>query len=107
MFDNNAVPLFAGNTFEVAYGGLTALNIYAADGRSLTYEITEGELKGATGEVSVEWKAIGANVYVISWQESDGATVVHLDDFEGGTSLSFYTTPSLDLYRLEGTLKKV
>lgn len=103
----NPRPPFAGKTFEVAYDGLTALNIYADDGESLVYEITEGNLKGATGKVSFEWKVISNNIFVISWQEADGATVVHIDDFDAGTSLSFYTTPTRDLYRLEGSLKKI
>lgn len=100
-------PPFAGKTFEVAYGGLTALNIYADDGKSIVYEITEGNLKGAAGKASIEWKVISNNIFVISWQEADGATVVHIDDFDAGTSLSFYTTPTLELYRLEGSLKKI
>ncbi|MDY0836788.1 MoaF-related domain-containing protein [Pseudomonas sp. SED1] len=100
-------PPFAGKTFEVRYDGLIALNIYAEDGQSLSYEIIGGDLKGAKREVNYEWKAISPTAFVITWQEADGATVVHIDDFAAQTSLSFYTTPTLDLYRLEGSLTKV
>lgn len=107
MLTSAVKPPFAGKTFEVRYDGLTALNIYAEDGHSLRYKITEGDLTGSKGEVNYEWKAISANIFAITWQEADGATVVHIDDFTGQTSLSFYTTPTLDLYRLEGSLIRV
>jgi len=42
---------------------------------------------------------------VISWQEADGSTVVHIDDFETGCSLAFFTTPDGQFFRLEGNLR--
>lgn len=100
-------PPFAGNSYEVRYAGLTAINTYADDGRHLRYEITEGELAGARGEVACTWQHIAADIYAISWQEADRATVVHLDDFAAGTSRSFFTAASLDFYRLDGALRKL
>lgn len=100
-----ALPPFAGRTFQVAYDGLTATNAYAASDLTLRYEITEGPLRGARGEVRYEWQEIAPGVYAISWQEADGATVVHVDDFARGTSRSFFTTTSMELYRLAGTLR--
>ena len=96
---------FAGRTFEVDYGDLVATNAYAADKNSLTYEITGGALKGATATVAFEWKELGGGNFVISWQEADGSTVVHVDNFEKGSSLTFFTTPKSDFYRLSGTLR--
>ncbi|MBP8936955.1 MAG: adenylate cyclase [Agrobacterium sp.] len=96
---------FAGRTFEVDYGDLVATNAYAADKDSLTYEITGGSLKGATAEVAFEWEELGSGDFVISWQEADGSTVVHVDNFGKGSSLSFFTTPQSNFYRLSGTLR--
>lgn len=96
---------FAGRTFEVNYGDLVATNAYAADKNSLTYEITGGPLKGATAEVAFEWTELDGGNFVISWQEADGSTVVHVDNFEKGSSLTFFTTPKSDFYRLSGTLR--
>ena len=95
---------FAGRTFEVNYGDLVATNAYAADKNSLTYEITGGPLKGAAAEVAFEWTELDGGNFVISWQEADGSTVVHVDNFEQGSSLTFFTTPKSDFYRLSGTL---
>lgn len=98
-------PPFAGKTFEVRYAGLTAINAYAEDGIHMRYEITEGDFAGATAEVAYTWQHVAGEIYAISWQEADRATVVHLDDFAAGTSRSFFTAPSLDFYRLEGSLR--
>lgn len=98
------LPPFAGKTFEVRYDGLTATNAYADDGIHMRYEITEGALAGAKGEVAYTWQHVAGEIYAISWQETDRSTVVHLDDFTAGTSRSFFTASSLDFYRLEGSL---
>jgi hypothetical protein len=98
------IPPFAGKTFEVRYTGLTAINAYANDGKSMRYEITEGPLTGANGEVEFTWKEVANQIFTIVWQEADHSTVVHVDDFNKGISLSYFTTPQNELYRLEGSL---
>ncbi|QWT21605.1 hypothetical protein KPL74_06260 [Bacillus sp. NP157] len=98
------VPGFVGRTYLVRYAELSATNAYAEDGVTMAYEITEGSGKGNKGTVSYKWADLGEGVYAISWQESDDATVVHIDDFARGRSLSFYTTPDHRLYRLSGDL---
>ncbi|NLP63246.1 MoaF-related domain-containing protein [Paraburkholderia sacchari] len=100
-----ALPPFAGKTFEVRYDGLTAINAYAPDGIHMRYEITEGDFTGAQGEVAYTWQHVAGETYAISWQEANRATVVHIDDFAAGTSRSFFTAPSLDFFRLEGSLR--
>ena len=102
---NTTLFPMAGRRFEVDYGGLVAENAYAEDGIHMRYEITEGDFAGAVGEVAYTWQHVAGEIYAISWQEADRATVVHLDDFAGGTSRSFFTAPSLDFYRLEGSLR--
>ncbi|MFA5969333.1 MAG: adenylate cyclase [Sphingomonas sp.] len=95
----------AGQRFEVDYGDLIATNVYAEEGRSLTYEITEGALTGNTATVEFEWRHLFGGTYAISWQEADGSTVVHIDDFEAGRSLAFFTTSDGQFFRLEGSMK--
>lgn len=97
----------AGQRFEVDYGDLVATNAYAEEGQSLTYEITASALAGNTATVAFEWRHLFGGTYAISWQEADGSTVVHIDDFEGGRSLAFFTTPDGQFFRLEGSLKPV
>lgn len=97
-------PLFAGRGFRVDYEGLSAHNIYSEDGGSLRYAIVAGPHAGASGEARCQWQRIGEGVYAISWQEADGATVVHIDDFIGGRSQAFFTAADLGFHRLQGTL---
>jgi hypothetical protein len=97
----------AGQRFEVDYGDLVATNAYAEEGRALTYAITRGALAGNTATVAFEWRHLFGGTFAISWQEADGSTVVHIDDFEGGRSLAFFTTPDRHFFRLEGSLKPV
>ncbi|MCR1005456.1 MAG: hypothetical protein NQ082_12085, partial [Stenotrophomonas maltophilia] len=40
-----------------------------------------GTYAGAQGEAACEWQQISKGTYPISWQEADGATGVHVDDF--------------------------
>lgn len=106
--NKKTLPPFAGRTFEVRYGDtMTALNIYAADGQTMRYEVTAGPFKGATAEVRYQAEQIGPGLYALSWQEADKGTVVHVDDFEGGHSRSYYTTAGHDFVRMAGTLREV
>ncbi|WP_429811304.1 MoaF-related domain-containing protein [Ensifer sp. B1-9] len=94
----------AGKRFEVDYGELVAINAYSSDGNTLNYEITSGPMAGVSGTVEYQWRRLGGETYAISWQEADGSTVVHVDDFQAGRSLSFFTTRQGQFFRLEGSL---
>ncbi|MBN9603024.1 MAG: adenylate cyclase [Afipia felis] len=83
----------------------TSTNAYQPDGQRLSYDITAGALKGNMTTVDFEWRLIHGETYAVSWQEADGSTVVHIDDFGSGRSLSFFTTRSRDFFRLEGKLQ--
>ncbi len=98
-------PLFAGRGFRVDYEGLSADNVYAEDGNSVRYMIVSGPYAGAGGEAPCAWRQLDEGVYVISWQEASGATVVHIDDFSQGHSQSFFTAPDLTFHRLQGALR--
>ena len=97
-------PLFAGRSFQVDYDGLSAHNIYSEDGESIRYAIVAGPYAGATGEARCQWRQVSKGVYAISWQEADGATVVHIDDFANGRSMAFFTAADKTFYRMEGPL---
>lgn len=100
-------PAFAGRGFRVDYDGLSAHNIYADDGQSVRYVIVSGPYSGASGESPCQWRQIADGVYVISWQEANGATVVHVDDFAGGQSQAFFTAADLSFHRMQGALTEL
>jgi phenolic acid decarboxylase len=99
---------FVGHTFRIQYGlAMTVLNIYADDGITMRYEVTEGEFAGATAEVRYTAVELAPGLYALSWQEADKGTVVHIDDFSDGSSRSFYTTAGLDFMQMEGSLAQL
>ncbi|QEY62698.1 adenylate cyclase [Metapseudomonas lalkuanensis] len=100
-------PAFAGRSFRVDYDGLSAHNLYSADGSRLRYAIVSGPCAGAQGEAECQWREIAEGIHVISWQEADGATVVHVDDFANGRSQAFFTATDLSFHRMQGTLTEI
>ncbi|UCO96073.1 adenylate cyclase [Metapseudomonas lalkuanensis] len=100
-------PAFAGRSFRVDYDGLSAHNLYSADGSRLRYAIVSGPCAGAQGEAECQWREIAEGIHVISWQEADGATVVHVDDFANGRSQAFFTATDLSFQRMQGTLTEI
>ncbi|WP_375792008.1 MoaF-related domain-containing protein [Paraburkholderia silvatlantica] len=68
--------------------------------------MAEGALKGNRATVDFTWRHLHGKTCTISWQEADGSTVVHIDDFEAGRSLCFFTTPNAEFFRLEGALAR-
>lgn len=105
MNTSTALPPFAGCGFRVSYDGLAADNVYSADGRHVHYAIVSGAHSGARGEAACEWQQLSEGVYAISWQEADGATVVHVDDFVGGRSLAWFTAADGRFHRMQGSLR--
>lgn len=104
---NTQKPLFAGRSFRVDYDGLSAHNIYSGDGETITYAIVAGPYAGASGEARIQWQLVSDGVYAISWQEADGATVVHIDDFIRGRSQAFFTAADLSFHRMQGPLSEL
>lgn len=100
-------PLFAGRSFRVDYDGLSAHNIYSEDGETVRYAIVSGPYAGASGEARCQWQEVSEGVYAISWQEADGAAVVHIDDFLHGRSQAFFTAVDLRFHRMQGPLTEL
>ena len=100
-------PLFAGRGFRVDYEDLSAHNIYSADGSTVSYAIISGPYAGVGGESLCQWQELSEGVYAISWQECDGSTVVHIDDFTHGESNAFFTAADLSFYRMHGLLTEL
>ncbi|MCY1267852.1 hypothetical protein D9M68_267320 [compost metagenome] len=107
MTTSTSLPAFAGRSFRVDYQGLSAHNRYSVDGSFIRYAIVSGPYAGAEGEAACQWREIAEGVYVISWQEADGATVVHVDDFANGHSQAFFTATDLSFHRMQGPLTAI
>lgn len=97
-----------GRKFAADLGQLKVRLTYESD-TSMTFEVAQGAgmvADGHTETVSVEIAEIRPRVYLVSWREATGATVVHVEDLENST---VHSTVTLDgqLYRLNGTFVEV
>jgi hypothetical protein len=48
---------------------------------------------------------IRAGIFAVSWTEADGATAVHVEDFERGIVHSYATLPEGPFLRMEGPMR--
>src|SRR3712207_3950857 len=96
-----------GRTFAANLGRLQARLTYESDTR-MTFVVTSGAgmtTDGHSETVDVEIVEIRPQLYLVSWREAGGATVVHLEDL---TNSTVHSTVTLDgqLYRLSGTFEE-
>lgn len=68
----------------------------------LRFEIKE-EAFARTETVDIEVVPLGNSIFAVSWQESDGATVTNVQDYDRGRIHSFATLPGGEFLRMAGT----
>ncbi|WP_413495692.1 MoaF-related domain-containing protein [Morganella psychrotolerans] len=99
---------YSGRKFKLTMdNSLSIINNYSNDGKTIEIEFLNGDLKGTTMEVPFTWRQLPDNNFLISWQESTKATVVHCDNFENKKSYAYYTTMDGDFFVMEGTITSI
>jgi predicted SnoaL-like aldol condensation-catalyzing enzyme len=68
----------------------------------LRFEISEGAF-ARTETVDIQVVPLGNSIFAVSWQESDGATVTNVQDYDRGIIHSFATLPGGDFIRMTGS----
>ena len=68
------------------------------------YRILTGSMEGAEETVRIAVEFIRPEVFLVSWQEANKNTVVHVEDFANGTFHSLLTTPEGHFYRTTGPM---
>jgi hypothetical protein len=100
-----------GHVYEANFNeGLILVRLtFGADGKTMTFQDAGSKMPGMKPSESVSYTAVEVRpqVYLVTWQEQDKMTVVHLEDFERGTVRSHITAPSGDFFQLSGTLTKI
>ena len=64
----------------------------------------EGPLSGQQELLSVTIVPIRAALFVVSWQEADSSTVVHVEDFENHSFVSCVTTAEGKFLQFHGSM---
>ncbi|MGK7654365.1 nuclear transport factor 2 family protein [Roseovarius sp. B08] len=89
-----------GSELDVSYPdfkvSLTLLSV-----EHLKFDIKEGPF-ARTETVDIEVASLGNGIFAVSWQESDGATVTNIQDFDRRVIHSFATLPDGQFLRMTG-----
>jgi molybdenum cofactor biosynthesis MoaF-like protein len=73
----------------------------------MTLTNAEGPFKGTSETVQIAVTPIRPGVFMISWQEKDKTTVVHVEDYENSIVHTNITERSGAFIRRSGTLKQL
>lgn len=97
---------FTGKTYLFEYDGFVARDTFISDDE-VEYEVLSGPARGIKGRAIFTTRQVSETQYLITWQEDDGGTVVHLDDFEKGLSFSHYTNAHHEFFVMDGRIRNV
>ncbi|MGC3982752.1 MAG: hypothetical protein QM808_15995 [Steroidobacteraceae bacterium] len=70
----------------------------AAD--TMRYQVMTGPRAGEADTVAIETEQLAPGIFLVSWQEADHLTVVHVEDFNTHTFHSCVTMP-------DGTFRRI
>jgi hypothetical protein len=96
---------FVGKTYLFEYGDFVARDTFISE-KEVVYEVLTGPAAGIRGSSLFSARQVSESQYLITWQEDDGGTVVHLDDFEKGLSFSHYTNSRHQFFVMDGRLRE-
>jgi hypothetical protein len=75
---------------------------------SLTYaSVAPDGTRGTPVPVTIAVEAIGDMLFLVTWQESDKTTVVHVEDYAKNTIITNITNPDLTFEQHHGTFTPV
>jgi hypothetical protein len=84
------------------------VELYFESATSLTYSGVrpDGSL-GGSETVVIRTEPITDTIFLVSWQESDRTTVVHIEDFGAKTIVTNITNPNLSFVQYHGTFEQL
>jgi len=95
-----------GHVYEANFGSWVHYLHFKSE-TVMTLTNIEGPYSGTAETVQISVTLIRPGIFMISWQEADRTTVVHVEDYENGIVHTNVTEPRGVFIRRRGTLKKV
>jgi predicted SnoaL-like aldol condensation-catalyzing enzyme len=92
-----------GQQMDVTYPAFAATLTLDSE-TQLTFEIKDGPF-ARTESVAIQVVPLGNGIFTVSWQESDGATVTNVQDFDRHVVHSFATLPGGEFIRMSGPIR--
>jgi hypothetical protein len=106
------LPLATRNSYPVGETWLFDIGVATIEQRydsinSMHYRIASGSRAGFEETVAIDVHLIRPDVFLVSWQEADGVTVVHVEDFSDNTFYSNATLIDGRFMRVRGSMRRV
>ncbi len=84
------------------------IELYFSSSTSLTYTgVRPDGTRGASETVTIRVEAIGDMLFLVTWQEADKATVVHVEDYAKNTIITNTTDPDNSFDQYHGTFTEL
>ena len=87
------------------FGPFAAELTFPKEGSSLSFLVKRGSLLNKAETCEYRAVHVDAAVWMVSWREADGLTVVQVQDFASGRLWSAVTNPQNELSYLDGTIR--
>jgi hypothetical protein len=97
-------PLAVGQVLEITFAPFTP-RITIRSERELTVEIIAGDNIGFSDTVEYQAVAVRDSMMILSWQEHNGSTIVHVLDFRSCTAYTAVTSTERGFMRLTGRIE--
>ncbi|WP_284163455.1 hypothetical protein [Frigidibacter sp. SD6-1] len=91
-----------GHTYKSDYGDMVFRTAFDADGKTMRTAPFDAENFEDTPPVAYKATYIRPGVFLVTWQEADGITVTHVEDFENDTVHSALTLPDTQFFTFTG-----
>ncbi|MBB5884625.1 hypothetical protein DYQ93_07560 [Xanthomonas sp. LMG 8992] len=103
---NDPLPA-AGNTYRVDFGGGNAFEIAFDNAAAMTFTKLQEPNLGMVETIRYTHRKLRDGLYLVYWQEQDGTSVVHAQDFEEGRVYTHITSPDHRFYSGMSLLEKL
>ena len=82
--------------------------LFFASATELTYTGVRADgSHGASETVTIEIEPVAELLYLVTWQESDRTTVVHLEDYQENTIVTHITAPDGTFSKYHGRMTQL
>jgi len=103
-----------GHRYHVDFGGGFRVELHFISETSMTYAGLDPDGNpGAPTPVTITIRPIRDQLFLVTWQEDDSTTVVHLEDYKENTIVTHITSPpdathpTLQFLIFKGTMAQV
>jgi hypothetical protein len=98
----------SGHSYLVDFKQFKVKLSFASSSDSLTYVVQNPDgSAGQTETVAIRVEAIGPQLFLVTWQESDKTTVVHIEDYANNTIITNITNPDLSFDQYHGSFSQI